>query len=76
MKHGIAAFALVCALSITALAGDIPSVGIAPPPPPPPTDGMQASTTTVPGDIPSVGLTYQITDTTVGLIQMLLGVGI
>ena len=76
MKHGLATFALLCVLSIPALAGDIPSVGITPPPPPPPPDGMQASTTMALGDIPSGGLTYQIADTTVDLIQMLLGFGV
>lgn len=75
MKHGIAAFALLCVLSITALAGDIPSVGIAPPPPPP-SDGMQASTSTVLGEIPSGDLTYQIADASLDLIQMLLGFGV
>lgn len=75
MKQGLATFALLCVLSITALAGDIPSVGIAPPPPPPP-DEMQATTTTAPGEIPTSGLTYEITDTTLDLIQMLLGFGV
>ena len=75
MKHGIAVFALMCVFSITVVGGDIPTVGVTPPPPPPP-DGMQASTTTAPGEIPTSGLTYEIADTTVDLIQMLLGFGV
>jgi len=75
MKRLILSFALTLVLAPAAFAGDIPSGGITPPPPPPPPDGMQASTTTAPGEVPTVGLTYQITDTAVDLIQMLLGVG-
>ncbi len=80
MKHLVLSVALTVALASTVVAGDIPSGGIAPPPPPPPRDGIQATTTTgevpsvgVMGDIPSGGLSYQIADTTVDLIQMLLG---
>ena len=75
MRRVMIAFSLVCILSMSTSAGEIPSVGITPPPPPPP-DGMQATSTTTPGEIPSVGLTYQIADTTVDLIQMLLGFGV
>ena len=75
MKRLLLSLSLTLCISGVVLAGEIPTVGYTPPPPPPP-DGMQASTTTVPGEIPSGGLTYQITDTTVHLIQMLLGFGV
>ena len=81
MKKIARAVLLTLLLSPSILAGEIPTSGITPPPPPP--DGMQAST--APGDIPTVGLmgdipsggwTYEIADTAVGLIQMLLGYGV
>ena len=75
MKKIASAVVLTLVLSLSIFAGEIPTSGYTPPPPPPP-DGMQASTTTVPGEIPTVGLTYQIADTTVDLIQMLLGFGV
>ena len=74
MKRFVIALALTCVLASSSLAGDVPTGGVTPPPPPP--DGMQVSTTPVLGEIESGGLTYQITDTTVDLIQMLLGFGI
>ena len=75
MRRFLIVGVLTFTLASSALAGEIPSGGITPPPPPPP-DGMQASTTTVPGELSSGGLTYQIADTTVDLIQMLLGFGV
>jgi hypothetical protein len=75
MKRILLSVALSAVLANTVVAGDIPSGGIVPPPPPPP-DGMQASTTTALGEIPSGGLTYQITDASIDLIQMLLGFGV
>lgn len=72
MKKLMMVLVLSLSLSSSVMAGEIPTGGITPPPP----DGMQASTTTVPGEIPSGGLTYQIADTTVDLIQMLLGFGV
>ena len=75
MKKLMMVFVLSLSLSASAIAGEIPTGGIVPPPPPPP-DGMQASTTTVLSEIPSGGLSYQIADTTVDLIQMLLGFGV
>ena len=74
MKRFVIALALTCVLASSSFAGDVPTIGYTPPPPPP--DGMQASTTTVPGEIPSGDWTYEITDTTVDLIQMLLGFGV
>ena len=75
MRRFLIVAVLTFTLASSALAGEIPSGGIVPPPPPPP-DGMQASTTTIPGEIPSGGWTYQIADTTVDLVQMLLGFGV
>jgi hypothetical protein len=75
MKRLLLSLSLTLFISGAVLAGEIPTVGYTPPPPPPP-DGMQASTTTVPGEVPTVGLTYEMTDTTIDLIQMLLGFGV
>ena len=75
MKKLMMVLVLSLSLSSSVMAGEIPTGGITPPPPPPP-DGMQASTTTVSGELSSGGLTYQIADTTVDLIQMLLGFGV
>ena len=75
MRRLLIVAVLTFTLASSALAGEIPSGGIVPPPPPPP-DGMQASTTTAAGEVPTVGLTYQVTDTTIDLIQMLLGFGV
>lgn len=55
MKHFTMMVALICVLSVSTLAGDIPSGGIAPPPPP---DGHM----TVTGDIPSVGSAVTVSD--------------
>jgi hypothetical protein len=48
MKRFVIVVALTCALSSTALAGNIPTGGIVSPPPPPP-----AEETAQPGNIPS-----------------------
>lgn len=53
MKRFTMAMGLVCILSVSALAGQIPC-DFTPPPPPP--QGIQAS----PGDIPTGGLTGEI----------------
>ena len=45
MKRLLVIVALTCLLSMSALAGDVPTVGNAPAPPPP----------TAPGDVPTVG---------------------
>ena len=58
MKRFLLALALTSVLSGQALAGDIPSGGIAPPPPPP---GAQMTTSsTSPGDIPTGGVAGEI----------------
>ena len=58
MKHFVIAVALVCALSVSALGGQVPTGGIAPPPPP--GDGVTTSSTS-PGQVPTGGLTEQST---------------
>ncbi len=69
MKRFLMTMVLACALSSSALAGDIPSVGFAPPPP---DETTQTTNTTLPGDIPSVGATEQISEAAVsGLLAML-----
>ena len=75
MKRLLLSLSLTLCIAASVVAGEVPTVGYTPPPPPPP-DGMQASTTTIPGEIPSGGWTYQIADTTVDLVQMLLGFGV
>lgn len=75
MKRLLLSLSLTLCIATSVVAGEVPTVGYTPPPPPPP-DGMQASTTTVSGELSSGGLTYQIADTTVDLIQMLLGFGV
>jgi len=56
-----ATLVLVCALSGTALAGDVPSTGIVPPPP----ETVQSETpntdVTLPGEIPTSGLSLLLT---------------
>lgn len=68
MKRFLITAALTCVLSGSALAGDIPTVGVMAPPP----DEPPAPTAT--GDVPSVGLTQEVTETALTLIQLALGV--
>jgi len=71
MKRFLIALTLVWVFSIPTLAGNIPTDGIAAPTPTP----GEITTVGLTGDVPSVGSTYEIADTTLDLIQMLLGVG-
>jgi hypothetical protein len=71
MKRLVIAISLACVISTSAFAGEIPSVGITTTRP----DGETGSTT-LPGEIPSGGLSYEIADSALDLIQMLIGVGI
>jgi hypothetical protein len=71
MKRFAMTIALSCVLSGSALAGEIPTVGVTPPPPPPP-DGIQATSTSAPGEVPTVGLTDQVTEAALTLIQSIL----
>ena len=75
MKRLVLVLVFTCAVSLPTLAGNIPTVGVTPPPPPP-SDGVQVSQTTAPGEIPTGGLNYQIADTALDFIQMMLSAGI
>lgn len=70
MKRFVLAVALTCVLTGSALAGDIPSVGFTAPPPDEPT---LTTTTTAPGEIPTVGLTQQMSEAALTLVQLMLG---
>jgi hypothetical protein len=68
MKRFVMSLALTCALAGAASAGEVPSVGFtAPPPdePPPPV--------TAPGEVPSGGLTQQMSEAALTLVQLMLG---
>ena len=56
MKRFLITIALTCALSSSAFAGDIPSVGA----PAPASSGTTETTATSPGEIPSVGVAEQL----------------
>jgi hypothetical protein len=67
MKRFVMSLALTCALAVAASAGEVPSVGFnAPPPDEPPAP-------TAPGEIPTVGLTQEISETALTLVQLMLG---
>jgi hypothetical protein len=70
MKRFLMTMALTCVLSVTVLAGQIPSVGVTEPPPDEPT---LTTTTTAPGEIPTVGLTQQMSEAALTLVQLMLG---
>lgn len=59
MKRFVLTITLTCLVSISALAGEMPTVGFAPPPPPGTT---QTSTVTSPGEIPTGGFVQQLSD--------------
>ena len=67
MKRFVLALALTCALSATAMAGEIPSTGIAPPPPPGATaqtdspSEIPSTGVTTPGEVPTTGLSFLLT---------------
>lgn len=67
MKRLLMASAITCAISINALAGDIPSVG-APQPPP-----SQTSSEASLGDIPSGGEAITISDAALTALMTALG---
>lgn len=74
MKRFLSVLTLVYVVSIPALAGNIPTDGITAPTPD--TTTGDVPTVGLTGDVPSIGSTYEIADTTVDLIQMLLGFGV
>jgi hypothetical protein len=67
MKRLLMASAISCAIAITTLAGDIPSVG-APAPQP-----SQTTASTNPGEIPSVGEAMSISDAALTALLTALG---
>lgn len=67
MKRFLVAMALASVLSISSLAGEIPTSGLTAPPP------DETATPTAPGDIPSVGFTQEISEAALTLIQSLFG---
>jgi hypothetical protein len=71
MKRFVMTIALTLAVSGVAFAGDVPSVGITA------TDPDDPTTTTInataPGDIPTVGLTDEISESALSLIQIMVG---
>jgi hypothetical protein len=70
MKRIIIIAVFTCALSVQTLAGNIPTVGVTPPPDP---EEVQATTLTSSGEIPSVGLTQQMSEAALMLVQLMLG---
>ena len=68
MKRFLITVALTCFLSLSALAGDVPTVGTPQPPPPGITTGP-----TSPGDLPSVGSAEQISDAALSALLTVLG---
>jgi hypothetical protein len=71
MKRFLTTIGLTCVFAASAVGGEIPSVPLAPPPP---EDEAQITSTTSPGEVPSVGYTSEISDATLNLIQIMLGV--
>jgi len=67
MKRFLAATALACVLSVSALAGDIPTLGSPQPPP------AQTTTSTSPGDVPSVGAVEQLASAALSALLTVLG---
>jgi hypothetical protein len=69
MKRFMMTIALVCVLSSSALAGEIPTSGVTSPPPGEPTETTSA---TSPGEIPTSGFEQQISDAALsGLLSVL-----
>jgi len=69
MKRAFALISLTSVLFVSALGGEIPTVGVSSPLPEEPTTTTAAS----PGDVPSVGYTDQMSDATLNLIHMMVG---
>jgi hypothetical protein len=67
MKRFFAALALASLLSVSVLAGEIPTLGTPQPPP----QGISDSTS--PGEIPTLGLSEQLSKATVSVLLTVLG---
>ena len=70
MKRFVITMALTCALSCSALAGNIPSDGS---PAPAPNGSGQTATTTSPGQIPTDGIAGQISDAALSALLSVFG---
>jgi hypothetical protein len=66
MKRFLITVALTCILSMSALAGEIPTVGVASPPP-------SGTSATAPGEIPTSSAARPVSGAALSLIQALLG---
>ena len=70
MKRFLTAFTLTFVFSISTLAGDIPTVGVNSPSPEEPTP---TTSTNAAGEIPTSGFTDEMSDPTLSLIQIMVG---
>lgn len=66
MKRLLMAAVLACALSVSALAGEVPTDGSASPQPP--DAATQTTTVTAPGDVPTDSVAEQETDSTLAAL--------
>jgi hypothetical protein len=73
MKRFLMTIALTCVLSVTAFAGLIPSDGVTAPPP---DETTPTTSATEPGPIPTVGLTQQMSEAALNLIQLVLSAAV
>ncbi|MEK6283411.1 MAG: hypothetical protein AABN95_23915 [Acidobacteriota bacterium] len=69
MKRFLMTIGLTCVLTASAIGGEIPSVPVAPPPP----EDVTQTTTLSPGEISTSGLVEHLPDTSLNLLQMMLG---
>jgi len=78
MKRFLGAIALACVFSVSALAGELPTGGIAPPPPPPGVGVTTIATSpadipSVPGELPTGGFEQQVSDGALSALLTVLG---
>jgi hypothetical protein len=70
VKRFLIVTTLTCALSVSAMAGEIPTSGS---PTPAPSGTTQTTTTTSPSDIPTDGSAEQVSDTALSTLLTVLG---
>jgi hypothetical protein len=70
MKRFAMAITMSCVLSVSTLAGEVPSVGITAQPPDETTPTTSAP---APGEVPTVGLSQQMSEAAFDLFQLVLG---
>jgi hypothetical protein len=75
MKRFFGTVALACVFSVPALAGDVPTSGVASPAPGDvPTSGISAAAeTSSPGDLPTSGFADQVSDAALSALLSVLG---